>query len=469
MVWEGQTIGTLYVTRQPPTGFSDKEIELLHTFADQAVIAIENVAPVQRDRERTRSSSAPRADEALDYQVAISEVLRVISQSPTDVAPVFEAILDCATRSVRQRGRRRLPLSRRPGRADRGAQLAGRGAQRSRTRSIRRRRARRCSPGGSSSRGVRSASTTRCSIPRTTMRSRRQALAPHGRRADAEGRRADRRDPGRLARTRRTPQRQVDLFKTFADQAVIAIENVRLFNETKEALEQQTATAEILRVISSSPTDVQPVFDAIAKRARLLLCGPIRARFVCSTARAWSRVPRDLSERGARRSGWARSRSCRSAARSITAARLPRSAQSSTIDDVQTQVDRVSGRARHRTAAARLPHRAGRRRCFATDSSIGALSRPSSTTCARSRTREIALLKTFADQAVIAIENVRLFNETKEALEQQTATAEILRVISSSPTDVQPVFDAIAERAMALCGGEHGGRRPASTASFFTS
>ena len=100
MVWEGRAIGTLYVTRQPPTGFSDKEIGLLRTFADQAVIAIQNARLFNETREALRKVELRTAElsEALDYQTAISDVLRVISQSPTDVAPVFEAILDSASR-----------------------------------------------------------------------------------------------------------------------------------------------------------------------------------------------------------------------------------------------------------------------------------------------------------------------------------------------------------------------------------
>jgi GAF domain-containing protein/HAMP domain-containing protein len=100
MVWRGRALGTLYVTRQPTTGFSDKELGLLRTFADQAVIAIQNARLFNETREALRKVELRTAElsEALDYQTAISDVLRVISQSPTDVAPVFEKILDNATR-----------------------------------------------------------------------------------------------------------------------------------------------------------------------------------------------------------------------------------------------------------------------------------------------------------------------------------------------------------------------------------
>ena len=242
--------------------------------------------------------------------------------------------------------------------------------------------------------------------------------------------------------------KQVALMKTFADQAVIAIENVRLFQELgernaelREALEHQTATAEVLGIISRSPTDVQPVLDAIVESAARV-CGiddvvlrlregdnmVPRAHFgPIPTVRVEISIdePRQrwINEHGTLH-----------------------------VPDVREQndtqiVDSSGGRWRTLLAAPLRQH----------GELIGTLA------ARRTEVRpftpaQIKLLETFADQAVIAIENVRLFKELQErnrdlteALEQQTATSEILRVIASSPTDIQPVLDTVAENAARLC------------------
>jgi GAF domain-containing protein len=232
--------------------------------------------------------------------------------------------------------------------------------------------------------------------------------------------------------------RQIALLETFAAQAVIAIENVRLFNETKEALEQQTATSEILRVIASSPTTVDPVFDAILDSALRLCASPVGNLFLFdgeafrlvagrgmpgALVEAWQRpqvfgphtgVARAVTERGP-----------------VHIADMTADPAYGERDPIRVQTVELLG-ARTGLFVPMLKE----------GTPVGVIVTWRREVQAFSESH-IQLLSTFAAQAVIAIENVRLFNETTEALEQQTATGEILRVLSSSPTDIQPVFDAI--------------------------
>ncbi len=239
--------------------------------------------------------------------------------------------------------------------------------------------------------------------------------------------------------------RQIELVETFADQAVIAIENVRLFNETKEALERQTATADVLRVMASSPSDLQPVLDAIADRARRLCAADgmvirlLEADGLVVAARAGTlpAVGQDPHIPVARDT--------------LTGAAVL-DAHTIHIADVQEAAEyprarEMAMRGGHRTIAAIPLLREGR--------SIGVFS------LARQEVRpysehELALVQTFADQAVIAIENVRLFNETKEALERQTAVSEVLKTMSRSAFDLDAVLAAVVESAARLSNADLG-------------
>src|SRR5204862_1623075 len=214
----------------------------------------------------------------------------------------------------------------------------------------------------------------------------------------------------------------------------------RLFNETKEGLERQTAISEILGVISSSPTDVQPVLDAIAVSAARF-CAAENVSVILPGDDGLLLVRAHVGTLDTRAPAWPVDRTTVSG-RAIVDRRTVQ------VPDLQAAGDEFPlGQAQamvlnERTSMAAPLIRDGR--------GIGAL------LLRRGEVRpftekQIELVRVFAEQAVIAIENVRLFNETKEALERQTALAEILRVISGSPTDVQPVLDAIVESALRFC------------------
>jgi two-component system, NtrC family, sensor kinase len=235
------------------------------------------------------------------------------------------------------------------------------------------------------------------------------------------------------------------MLRTFADQAAIALENTRLFTELQEQLEQQTATSETLRVISQSQRDVQPVFDAIAANARKLCDATVGGVVTFDGELLHSVAPVGYSSEALETI--ARTYPIRPSRGAATGrAVLDRAIcyVRDILEDTEYRLQGIADAAGIRSGLSIPMLRDG--------VSIGAI-QVSGARPAMFSERQIAVLQTFADQAVIAIENVRLFNETKEALETQTATADILKVISESPTDVQPVFDAIAERAKSLCNG----------------
>ena len=444
MVRGTTAIGAISVVRLAPGALADKQLALLQTFADQAVIAIENTRLFNETQEALHAleQRTNELSESLEYQTAISGVLRVISQSSTDVAPVFAAILECATRlfgsavaAVYRYDGRHVDLAATrnwtpeaiavaramyPAPPD-GALLAGRVILTGRAHSL----------------------DDALSDPAY---SRAFARAGYWRRIVGAPMLKDGVPVGAIliawSEAGSTPPRQLELLQTFADQAVIAIENARLFNETQEALERQTATSEVLQVISASPTDVQPVLEVLAERAGRL-CG-------AEVSRVWllsGEELRAMTSYGAAFGPDTAGQVLPVRSRSVVG-RAAREGRSVHVEDIVPLLDSDYPDVRE------LQARFGIRSMLAVPMlqegrSIGVI------TLMRFQVKpfapaEIALMQTFADQAVIAIQNTRLFNETQEALARQTATSEVLQVISESPTDVQPVFDIIAERAAAL-------------------
>ena len=426
---EGVAIGAILIQRKEVCPFTEKQIKLLETFGDQAVIAIENVRLFKELQERNRDLT-----EALEQQTATGEVLRVIASSPTEIQPVLDTVIANAVRLI---GAEHGHIRQYDGEFLQGVAYCNVEAE-----EVIALREMPLRPGRDTAPGRAFLERKPIHVPNVEL----WELTPPPYRAGTilavpmlrEG------TPiGTFSVWRKNvmpfTERQIELVTTFADQAVIAIENVRLFNELKESLEQQTATSEILGVIASSPTDIQPVLNTVA----------VNAARLCDARDAQIRLVEGDGTRLVASFGTAPAPAFIASNTRNPAGRAILQRQTIHIHDLRTAVETEF------PENADIISRTGTRTFLSTPmlregTPIGLINirrtevRPFSD-------KQIKLLETFADQAVIALENVRLFQELKESLEQQTATSEILGVIASSPTDVQPVLNVVAENAARLC------------------